>query len=329
MVITQTPLRVSFLGGGTDFAEYYSQRSGYVVTAAIDKYVFVIVKERFDDLIYVNYSRKEIVSSVAEVQHEFVREAMLQTGISKGLEITMLADIPAEGSGLGSSSSTVVGLLNALYAHKGIQVPAEQLAREACDIEIGKCKKPIGKQDQYIAAYGGLRAFRFSADESVDVEDLEVSRTDMRRLESSLMLFYTGVTRKAADILAAQKENVAAKRGSLDSLADLAVRGREVVKAASFDRLGLLIDEGWQLKKTLAASISNGVIEEMYAKAKGAGATGAKVCGAGGGGFLMLSCPPEKQRDVQQALAGYRQVPFSIEHDGSKVIFNYRRSAWI
>lgn len=328
MVITQTPLRVSFLGGGTDFAEYYSQRSGCVVTAAIDKYVFVIVKERFDDLIYVNYSRKEIVSSIADVQHEFVREAMLQTGISKGVEITMLADIPAEGSGLGSSSSTVVGLLNALYAHKGIQVPAEQLAREACEIEIVKCGKPIGKQDQYIAAYGGLRSLRFSADERVDVEDLELNRDDMRRLESSLMLFYTGVTRKAADILSVQKGNLGSTRGNLDTLADLATRARDVVKSASFERLGLLIDEGWHLKKTLASSISNSVIEDMYTKAKGAGATGAKICGAGGGGFLMLSCPPEKQHEVQHALAGYRQVPFSIERDGSKVIFNYRRSTW-
>jgi len=326
VVITQTPLRVSLVGGGTDVIDYYRQRAGLVVSSAIDKYVFVIVKERFDDLIYVNYSRKEIVSSVDDIQHEFVREAMRMTGVSDGVEITMLADIPAEGSGLGSSSSTVVGLLNALYAYQGKQIPADTLAREACEIEIDRCQKPIGKQDQYIAAYGGLRAFRFCSNGDVHVERLELYDGAMRRLESSLMLFYTGMTRKAADILIHQNARTASSLDRLDAIAALAVEGREAVITGCFDQLGRLIDQSWQLKKTLADGISNATIEQMYERAMAAGAVGAKVCGAGGGGFLMLCCPLERQPAVQRALAGYRQVPFGIEPHGSKVIFSYWRS---
>ena len=325
MVITQTPLRVSLLGGGTDFVDYYRQRTGCCVSSAINKYVFVIVKERFDDLIYINYSRKEIVSSVDDIEHEFVREAMRMTGLTRGVEVTMLADIPAEGSGLGSSSSTIVGLLNAMYAYQGTQIPAETLARQACEIEIDRCRKPIGKQDQYIAAYGGVRVFRFCASGEVDVEHLELCEQRMQQLQSRLMLFYTGITRSAADILEQQKARTAASLDRLHEIAALAAEGRDAIAAGCFDRLGRLIDRSWHIKKTLADNISNATIEGMYERAMGAGAMGAKVCGAGGGGFLMLCCPHERQPFVQAAMAGYRQVPFAIEQHGSKVIFSYWR----
>ncbi len=326
MVITQTPLRVSFVGGGTDFVDYYRVRAGFVVSSAIDKYVFVIVKRRFDDLIYLNHSRKEIVSSVDDVQHELVREAMRISGVDRGVEITTLADIPAEGSGLGSSSSTTVGLLNALYAYQGRQVSAETLARQACEIEIDRCRKPIGKQDQYIAAYGGLRTFRFCPDGEVHVERLPLCGEQLHRLESRLMLYYTGMTRQASDILAVQKARTAPSLDRLDVIAALAADAREAIIAGSLDRLGHLVDQSWHLKKSLVDSISNTTIERMYERAMAAGATGAKICGAGGGGFLMLCCSPERQPDVQRALADYRHVPFGLEAHGSKVIFSYWRS---
>jgi D-glycero-alpha-D-manno-heptose-7-phosphate kinase len=326
VVITQTPLRVSLLGGGTDFVEYYRQRTGMCVSAAIDKYVFVIVKERFDDLIYINYSRKEIVSSVDDIEHEFVREAMRMTGLTRGVEVTMLADIPAEGSGLGSSSSIVVGLLNAMYAFQGAQIPAETLARQACEIEIERCRKPIGKQDQYIAAYGGLRAFRFCGTGEVHVEQLGLCERQMCQLRSGLMLFYTGITRKAADILDQQRARTSASIDRLEEMVALAAEGRDAIVAGCFDRLGYLIDRSWHIKKTLADGVSNVTIDDMYERAIDAGATGAKVCGAGGGGFLMIYCPHERRPAVEAAMAGYRQVPFGFEKHGSKVIFSYWRS---
>lgn len=195
MIISQTPLRISLAGGGTDLSNYYKKHDGFVVSTAIDKYIYVVVKERFDDLIYVDYSKKEIVSSVKEIQHDLVREAALKTGLRNGFEVMMLADIPSEGSGLGSSSSLTVGLLHAFYQFRGILVTSEQLAKEACEIEIKILKRPIGKQDQYIAAYGGLKAFRFCKDDSVEVNDVNMDSEPKRKLGSNLLLFFTNVTR--------------------------------------------------------------------------------------------------------------------------------------
>ena len=217
MIITQTPLRVSFAGGGTDLAAYYEQREGFVVSSAIDKYAFVILKERFDDRIYVNAMRKEIVDDVASIEHELVREAMRVTGVEKGVEITLLSDIPSEGAGLGSSSSFTVGLLNAFYVYQGEQVTAERLAREACEVEIGRLGKPIGKQDQYIAAYGGLRWFRFGTDGEVEVCRLRVGSDLVRDLGARLQLFFTGRTRKADVILSEQKKRTGDRLKELDA----------------------------------------------------------------------------------------------------------------
>ena len=191
MIIVQTPLRISLSGGGTDLQEYYKIDGGCVISTAIDKYVFVIVKERFDDKIYVDYSRKEIVDNADEIQHELVREALKITGVKSGIEICMLADIPSEGSGLGSSSSVTVGLLNAFYYYQGKQVSAEKLAREACEIEIKHCGRPIGKQDQYIVAYGGTKQISFNPDESVMVENLPLSSSQKRVIGSNLLLVFT------------------------------------------------------------------------------------------------------------------------------------------
>src|SRR5580704_8750512 len=202
MIVTQTPLRIGLVGGGTDLPAYFEEHGGRVLNCAIDKYVYVIVKQRFDEDIYVNYSRKEIVSRVEDLEHELVREAMQMTGVTKGVEITTLADIPSSGSGLGSSSAVTVGLLHALSAYQGRQVSARELAEWACDIEIERCGKPIGKQDQYIAAFGGIRDIRFGPGDEVEARDVGLSATDWRALQQQIMLFYTGVTRSANPILA-------------------------------------------------------------------------------------------------------------------------------
>jgi len=325
MIITQTPLRISLAGGGTDFRGFYEQEDGFVVSSAIDKYVFVIVKERFDDRIYINYMKKEIVDYVDEIQHELVREAMKITGVEHGVEITMLADVPSEGSGLGSSSSITVGLLNALYMYQGEQVPAERLAREACEIEIERCSKPIGVQDQYIAAYGNLRTFRFRASGQVEVERIPLSDTQKRVLGSNLLLFFTAKTRKSSVILTEQKAHIADRMTVLRRLKQYAIEAKGCIGEGRFDEVGRILKESREFKKQMAGKISTGDIDEMYDKALSAGALGGKICGAGGGGFLLVYVQQEWQNAVREALEGYRELPFFLENDGSKVIFNVRR----
>jgi D-glycero-alpha-D-manno-heptose-7-phosphate kinase len=328
VIVTQTPLRISFAGGGTDLAVYYEGREGYVVSSAIDKYAYVVVKERFDDEIYLNYMRKEIRSDVASIEHGLIREAMRMTGVESGVEVTLLSDIPSEGSGLGSSSSFTVGLLNAFYAYRGEQVTAERLASEACQIEIERLGKPIGKQDQYIAAYGGLRGFRFRRDGTVDVKALRVPGGKLRELSSRLHLFFTGATRQADGILAEQKGATRDRLGELDAIKQLAVELEPALEARDFDRLGKVLHENWELKRRLASGISNPAIEEMYARARASGALGGKICGAGGGGFLLVYCAPDRQERLAKGMHDYRVLPFQLERDGSKVIFNYRREVW-
>ncbi len=325
MIITQTPLRVSFAGGGTDFKEFYAQENGCVISSTIDKYVFVIVKERFDDKIYVNYSKKEIVDKIDDLQHELVREAMRITGVSKGVELTTLADVPAEGSGLGSSSSTTVGLLHALYSYRGELKSAETLAREACRIEVDILGKPMGKQDQYIAAYGDTQFITFNSDETVKVEGVALEEEAKRRLDRDLMLFYTGVTRQSSSILSEQKANIGERMEILGQMKSLASQAKKCLLNNAFDEFGEILHLSWEYKRRLASKISNAEIDGIYEAARRAGAIGGKICGAGGGGFLLLYCPVEKQADVRRALGHLREVPFHLERDGSKVIFNIRR----
>ena len=327
MIIVQTPLRIGLAGGGTDLRAFYSIEPGMVLNMTIDKYIFVIVKERFDDKIYINYSKKEIRDSVDEIQHELVREAMRITGVESGIEITTLADIPSEGSGLGSSSSVTVGLLNALYMYKGEQVTAERLAREACRIEIELCGKPIGKQDQYIAAYGGMRLFKFNPDESVEVERLPLTDTQLRKIGSNLLLFYTGKTRKSEEILSEQRAKT--KEGEnieyLRKIKELVIPMREAILRGEYDAIGELLHLNWMYKRRLASKITDPKIDELYERALAAGALGGKISGAGGGGFLLLYVPRHKQDTVREELSELRELPFLIERDGSKVIFNMRR----
>jgi D-glycero-alpha-D-manno-heptose-7-phosphate kinase len=324
MIISQTPLRISFVGGGTDLRSFYQHEDGMVLSSAIDKYVYVIVKERFDDKIYINYSIKEIVDNVSEIKHQLVREAMKKVGIERGIEITTLADVPSEGSGLGSSSSITVGLLNALYNYAGKQVTLEQIAREACEIEIDICKKPIGKQDQYIAAFGGLNTITFHSDESVSISRVPVFSTNLLILGSRLLLFYTNKTRNADVILKKQNQNTEEKRESLRKMKNFVLRLERSLKNNNFNQLGKLLHENWLLKKSLVGDISNSEIDDMYNTAMDAGALGGKICGAGGGGFLLLYVPKAKQDNVRAALSDYRELPFMLDSFGSRIIFNVR-----
>lgn len=326
MIITQTPLRISFAGGGTDLSEFYSQHGGAVISSAIDKYIYVIVKQRFDSLIHLNWSKKETVESVDQIEHELIKEAMKKTGVLKGVEITTISDIPSEGSGLGSSSSVTVGLLQALYLYQGVIVDAEKLAQEACDIEINILGKPVGKQDQYIASYGGLRHFEFKKKGNVIVTTPQINSNSLYDIGLHLMLFFTGKTRKAEKILLEQKRKI---KDSEKILKRMKEQSFEVLKAFNLGDLrflGKALKESWELKKQLVGEISTSDIDKIYDLAIKSGALGGKIAGAGGGGFLLLYVPLGKQNNVRKALSSYRELRFSLERDGSKSILNIRKS---
>lgn len=325
MIIVQTPLRVSLFGGGTDFPSFFCLEGGAVLTSAIDKYIFITIKERFDRLLRIGYTRTEMAESIDEIKHELIREALRKTGIMQGVEVTTMGDIPSAGSGLGSSSTVTVGSLHAMYTYMSEIVPAERLAQEACEIEIDTLGKPIGIQDQYIAAYGGLRFMEFMPDGQVVHHKVDLNSHLERRLNENLLLFYTGKTRPAATILDEQKKNINARKSVLREMKQLAYTARDELLAGNLDGIGYLLHESWQLKKQLASQISNDVIDEYYQAARQAGAIGGKITGAGGGGFLMLYCPHEQQNDVREALSNLQELPFRLEQDGTKVIFNYRR----
>jgi D-glycero-alpha-D-manno-heptose-7-phosphate kinase len=328
MIVTQTPLRVGLVGGGTDLPGYYREHGGRVLNAAIDKYIYVIVKQRFDDDIYVNYSQKEIVSRVEDIQHELVREAMYMTGVCSGVEITTLADIPSAGSGLGSSSAVTVGLLHALFAYRGRQVTAQELAERACTIEIDRCHKPIGKQDQYAAAFGGICDLRFGPGDRVDVEQITLSPQMRRLMSNELLLFYTGITRSADVILGEQSANTADRLPQLAQLRDLAGEAADGLRAGDIEAVGVAMNKSWEAKRTLASGISNSQIDHAVEDALAAGATGAKVTGAGGGGFLLVVCPLERQRAVRDVLSQMRELPIKVDPSGSRVVFNVHRDIW-
>ncbi|NNN06521.1 MAG: GHMP kinase [Elusimicrobia bacterium] len=329
MIISQTPLRVSLAGGGTDLPAYCDKSEGRVLSVAIDKYVHVIVSERFDEQIHVNYAkRKEAVASIEEVQHPLAREAMRLAGMRGGFEVTTLADIPSEGSGLGSSSSLTVGYLNAFHMFMGRQVDAETLARQACEIELGVLKKPIGRQDQYIAAYGGARFLRFRRGGRVDVENVAVDARALRELENGLLLYFTGKTRSADGLLAEQGRRMSANRKSMDAIRALADQARAALERGEADGIGHVLDRNWSLKRGLSDGVSDPDIDAFYARAKRHGALGGKVTGAGGGGFFVLYAPALKRATLRAALKAHRELPIALEPDGSKIIFNQKRRVW-
>lgn len=324
MIISRTPLRVSFLGGGSDLPAYYRRHGGAVLSTAIDQSVYVTVSRKFDNAVRVSYSRTEEVERASDVAHPLVREALAMLGIDGGIEITSIADIPAKGTGLGSSSAFTVGLLNALHAYCGRHMPAEKLAAECCAIEIERCGEPIGKQDQYAAAFGGFNFIRFHGDERVEVNKVVCAPDVLSGIQERLLFFYTGITRSASELLQRQSQEIGADACKRQAMADM-VRLAEVsyaeLCAGKPTSLGEMLDDAWRIKKRMTDGISNAMVDDAYAAAIGAGAKGGKLLGAGGGGFLMLYAEPERHDAIRRALATLRETPFRFAPHGSSIIF--------
>lgn len=324
MIISRTPLRMSFVGGGSDLPSFYRKFGGAVVSTAINKFVYITLNEKFDHRVRVSYSRTEEADSVAEIQHPLVRESMTLLDVQGGIEITSVADIPSKGSGLGSSSAFTVGLLNALHAYSGRYASAEQLAKEACAIEIERCGEPIGKQDQYAAAFGGFNFIEFNRDDSVSVEPILCKRETLVQLQENIIVFYTGISRSASAILKNQQDTVAESESKQEMLQRMTQLARDLKKELQKNNLGNfgeILRENWALKSQMTSEISNDQIDDWYAKGIAAGAEGGKLLGAGAGGFLMFYAPKEKHQAVQSALKALRQIPMRFEPQGSRIIF--------
>ena len=321
MIITRTPFRVSFAGGGSDIASFYEKHGGCVLSTSINKYMYISVHPSFElQNTVLKYSETEIVQDISDIQHKYFRSVLDMLRIS-GVEIVSTADIPA-GTGLGSSSSFTVGLLHSLYSYKGKFVSKEKLAGKACEIEIDILKNPIGKQDQYAAAYGGLNFYSFNRDGSVFVEPIIMKPEMFQRLENNLMMFYTGKVHSASTILAEQSKNITEgdKEQSQLKMCELARELREELQHNNVDAMGEILHEGWKLKRTLASGISNPFVDETYDLAIRKGAVGGKLLGAGGGGFLLFYVPEKRQQEVRAAL-NLTQMPMSFDRQGSSVIY--------
>lgn len=324
MIISRTPLRMSFVGGGSDLPGFYRKSGGAVLSTAIDKYVYVNVNKKFDNGIRVAYSKNEEVSSVQEIEHRLVRATMEYLKLDGGIEITTIADIPSKGTGLGSSSSFTVGLLHALNAFKGRYVSSEQLGFDSCHVEIDLCGEPIGKQDQYAAAFGGFNLIEFRPDDSVVVSPIICDPTTIKRLEENTLMFYTGITRSASNLLKQQAEEVASderKHATLVKMVELTYQLRDELQRNNVDAFGEILHENWVLKKSITDGISTSFIDEWYDKARAAGAKGGKILGAGAGGFLMVYAPREKHEDIKRALSELRPIDVGFEPLGSRIIF--------
>lgn len=328
MIITQTPFRVTLGGGGTDLKSYYSRFGGFILVAAINKYVYITINRRtIDNIIWLSYSKIEAIDKIGDIKHELIREALRLMKIKDGIEIHSITEV-SSGTGLGSSGTFTVGLLNALHAFRRQYVPRRELAETACKIEIDILKKPIGKQDQYIAAFGGITCLDIDKNGKVKVSALKISQEVVEELERNLLFFYTGIKRDSAYVLTEQ--NKAARDrdkkilGAMHAIKDL---GREIkvsLENGRPDRFGRLLDEHWKIKKTISGKISTGTIDECYAFAKRHGVLGGKIMGAGGGGFFMFYCPGNKEK-LREALIrkGLREMRCRFDFEGSKIIANF------
>jgi D-glycero-alpha-D-manno-heptose-7-phosphate kinase len=329
MIVARAPLRIPLGGGGTDLPSYYSRYGGFVLSAAINKYVYISInRPQVDDLIRVKYSKSETVEDLNEVQHELVREAMRLTGVERGVEIVSMADVPA-GTGMGSSGSFLIALLRALHAMKHEHVAPGQLAEEACHIEIDMVGSPVGKQDQYVAAFGGISCFEIAPSGEVAVTRLPLNNHRLDEFRTNLLLFYTGIQRSAMDILEEQKRDTTqAKDNVVESLHKTKALGleiKEALVAGDFNRYGELLDVHWQNKKRRSAKISDSRIDRWYEMARDNGALGGKLIGAGGGGFFFFYCPNSHKRQLREAMAeeGLREMQFDFDFEGAKVVMDF------
>ncbi|MDP2909932.1 MAG: GHMP kinase [bacterium] len=324
MIISRTPLRMSFAGGATDFKDYYRRNYGAVVSSAINKYVYVSISRKFDDLVRVSYSKTEEVSDINKLEHNLIREALRLTGVTKGVDINYASDmLPArEGTGLGASSSLAVGVLNALHTFKGERADSVQLAKEACQIEIELLKHPIGKQDQYAAAFGNLNYIKFLPGEDVLVEPIACKPEFKKELKKNLMLLYTCLSSQSKDVLPEQNKKIELNVKVLDKMVGLAENLKSCLRNNDLKEFGNILHENWLLKRSLASKISNSEIDNYYEKAREAGAVGGKILGSGGGGFLLLYVEPDKQEKVRQALSNLKETVFDFEPEGSRIVYS-------
>lgn len=314
-------------GGGTDLRSYYSRFGGFFVSAAIDKYNYIAVKPRFENGFRISYSKTEITDTVESVEQPIVREALRLVGGNDSLEIVSIADVPGR-SGLGGSSSYTVGILNALHTYRRDHVTRERLAEEACQIEIERLGEPIGKQDQYVAAFGGINAYSISQDGSVRVDRIAVSNHAEAELESNILLFYTGITRNASTILGKirkdEENNSTQVVETMHKIKEIGYEVRDALASADLTGFAELLDIHWQTKKNLSHDVTNSRIDNLYETAKLNGAVGGKIMGAGGGGFFMFYCDSDRKRKLRDAMMreGLKEVRFRFDYEGSKVAFN-------
>lgn len=321
VIITQTPYRVSFAGGGTDLPAYYEHDFGAVLSVTVNHHMYVTVSPRFEVSTRVAYTKVDVAHNIDDIDHTIAREALRMTELGKHIEITTVGDVPA-GTGMGSSSSLAVGLLNALYAYKGRVTSPQKLAEEACKIEIDILGNPIGRQDQYAAAFGGVNYMRFNADHTVDVEPVPMNPEFIDTLEKHVLLLYTDQQRDANKILKQQSDGSASKMDVLNAMRDLADEMRVSIGGGKgIEHFAALLHQGWELKRSLGFGITNAGVDEWYEKARKIGAWGGKLLGAGGGGFLLLVAPPEIHDKIRDAVGNPREIGFEIDRRGSRVIY--------
>lgn len=322
MIVSRTPFRVSFFGGGTDLPEFYLKHTGRVLSTSIDKYMYLFVHKFFDERIQIKYSKTELVEKISDIKHPLAREVLKKFNIN-GIDINSIADIPA-GTGLGSSSSYTVGLLKSLYEYSGIEIKKQDLAEEASFIEINILKEPIGKQDQYASAFGGLNLISFHKDKPVSIEEIKLRKKTSTKLQENLLMFYTGKTRSASSILAEQKKRTVNEEEvfqTLCKMSDLALEGTEALRSDSLNDFGILLNKAWELKKTITKNISNQHLDLIYKKGIDAGALGGKVLGAGGGGFIIFYVDKKNHKDIRNSLVEYRELRFNFDKKGSSIIY--------
>ena len=323
MLITRTPLRMSFVGGGSDMSSFYTQEPGAVISTSIDKYIYIAINKKFGGDFRIAYSKTENCASVDAIEHPIVRESLKFCEIDSGLEIVSLADIPASGTGLGSSSSFTVGLLKALYSYQSVEKKNEDLAREACVIEIEQCGELIGKQDQYAAACGGINVFRFLPNGEVVIEPCIVSPKRTATFNENILMVYTGQTRSASELLRVQSRALkkdAAKRQSMIRMVELVDHFKHELVDGNLENIGEILDENWRIKAQLSGDSSSTWINDAYDAAIKAGALGGKILGAGNGGFFIFYSPKERHENIMKSLPGFERFDFSLENLGTQLM---------
>jgi D-glycero-alpha-D-manno-heptose-7-phosphate kinase len=323
VILSKTPFRMSFVGGGSDMRSFYQDELGAVISTSINKYMYIAVHKKFDGRIRLSYAQTEEVDFIDQIKHPLVRECLKKVGIAGGVEIASLADIPSLGSGLGSSSSYTVGLLNALNAYKGQYISKYELAKQACEIEIEKCNEPIGKQDQFAASYGGLNLIRFHANEEVSVDPIICKPEILYQLEKSTLMFFTGRTRSASQLLAKQSDALLtmSQKSLVSKMVNLVFDMKYELESGLLDNIGKILNENWRLKSQIVEGISDPQIEEWYQAGLRHGAQGGKLLGAGNGGFLMFFAPPETHEEIKRVLSSLIFVDIGFDSSGSQVIF--------